>query len=268
MKSAVRLFSRRGPTGLRALNQYLGLWSRPDCLLCGASRQAGDGAGICGGCRHALPVMGSDSCPQCAAISRDGRLCGACLSNPPTFSAAVAAFHYAFPVAQVISQLKYGSRLALSAWLGDSLAEVARPRASGVDVVMPLPLSRERIAERGFNQSGLLAERVCRKLGLPMEIDALQRIRNTPPQASLDHEARIKNMRGAFRCDEQDGRFEGMTVALVDDVMTTGATMDSAARALRAVGVARVEAWVVTRTDHAHVPASASPSNDEDAARV
>jgi len=240
------------------LNRYFGHWLRPDCLLCGASPRTGEVAEVCDGCRHALPVMGADSCSQCAAVSHEGKLCGACLSNPPAFSAAVAAFHYAFPVAQVISQLKYGSRLALASWLGDSLAEVARKRASGVDVVMPLPLARERIAERGFNQSGLLAKRVCMKLGLSLELDAFQRIRNTPSQATLDHEARIKNMRGAFLCDAQGGRFEGMTVAVIDDVMTTGATLDSAAKALRAAGVARVEAWVVTRTDHAHVPARLS----------
>jgi predicted amidophosphoribosyltransferase len=146
-----------------------GLLSRPlqrsECLFCLAALQRDSPAGansagahVCAACAADLPRPAPHACLQCAAsINTPGR-CGACLADPPAFDAAVAACVYAFPVSPVISQLKYGSRLALAGWMADALAEAVTQRGRiDVDWLLPLPLSRERIAERGFNQAALIA---------------------------------------------------------------------------------------------------------------
>jgi ComF family protein len=223
-----------------------------DCILCLAPlRDRSDAGGhICAACTADMPLSEPYACTQCAASITSPGLCGSCLSDPPAFDAAVAACTYAFPVSQVISQFKYGSRLALAGWMAEALAGAVTRRNAGpgVDWILPLPLSRERILERGFNQAALIAAGVARRLSLPLHRDELLRVRNTTPQASLDHDARWRNVKGAFEV-AVDASIAGQRIALVDDVMTTGATMDAAARALRKAGATRVEAWVVARAD-------------------
>jgi ComF family protein len=212
--------------------------------------------------------MGRNVCPQFAAASPAGQRCGDCLAHRRSFDSAVAAFHYAFPVDQGIGRLKYGSRLALAPWLGHSLAEAVRQSGQeDVDFILPLLLSRERLAERGFNQSGLLAAELSQALGLTLQRKVLQRIRHTPAQAALDRKARVRNVRGAFSCTAD---LQGSRIAIIDDVMTTGATVDAAARTLKKAGAAEVKVWVVARADRTHLPSSAdtafadSTVNNED----
>jgi ComF family protein len=118
-----------------------------------------------------------------------------------------------------------------------------------------LPLARKRLAERGFNQSALLAELAAKELGIGYAPHGLLKVRDTPPQAGLDRAARLKNVRGAFDCGES---LAGLRIALVDDVMTTGATLSEAAKVLKKAGASFVSAWVVARADSAgaHVPAT------------
>jgi ComF family protein len=216
------------------------------CALCAG--RAGN-ALVCPACADALPRL-PPACPVCALPVAAANVCGACLAHPPPFAATVAPFLYAFPVDRLLQQFKYAGRLAFAEWAAEELAAAAiraigaRHRADVPAVVAAVPLAPARQRERGFNQAHEIAARVARRLGLPV-IDALERAAGGVPQAALRWSARAQNVRGAFAC-RRDVR--GVTVALVDDVMTTGATLAEAACALRCAGAARIESWVVART--------------------
>lgn len=221
-----------------------------DCALCGSLRgAAGSRCGsLCGACHEHLPRLGSDACPTCALPGTQGLQCGTCLSKPPPFDAAVAALRYGFPVPQMIAQLKYAARLPWADWAAQELSEavLACKAHERVDVLVAVPLARRRLAERGFNQAELLAEAIACRTGLSLRRGALKRTRETAPQVGQDREARMKNLRDVFQAP---AILAGKRVAVVDDVMTTGATLESIARALRKAGVVRVEAWVVARAE-------------------
>jgi len=210
-----------------------------DCLLCGT--ESGD-ALLCPGCTADLPHLPKETCPVCAELSPGGALCGACLSAPPQFDATVAAFRYGFPADRLVQALKYQRRLATADFFAQAM--LAGPRPAG-DMIVPLPLFRARLAERGFNQSVEIARRLARALELPLELDGCLRSRDTAPQASLPWKARRKNIRHAFECAID---LTGRSVIVVDDVMTTGATLDEFARTLKAHGAARVTNWIAVRT--------------------
>lgn len=209
-----------------------------DCLLCGAPSGA---ALLCGACEGELPRPGEEVCPVCAEVVPGGAVCGACLATPPHFDATVAAFHYRFPVDKLIQALKYQRRIATADFFSAAMLGGGRPVG---DLVVPLPLHPTRLAERGFNQSVEIARPLARVLGLPMEIDGCIRSRDTAPQASLPWKERRKNIRHAFECGVD---LSGKAVIVVDDVMTTGATLDEFARTLKAHGATWVCNWVVAR---------------------
>jgi ComF family protein len=203
------------------------------CFVCrGAAR-----ATLCTACDADLPRLAGPLCPRCALVSPAGAVCGRCLAEPPRYDATVAALAYAFPADVLVHALKFRGELALAPFLGSILRE----RTGQADCVVPVPLSAQRLRERGYNQ----AVEIARHLGGRLEIDAAVRERDAPPQAGLDREARRRNVRGAFRCTRS---FAGRSVAVVDDVMTTGATLDALAAALKDAGAIRVTNWVVCRT--------------------
>ncbi|MFZ5574933.1 MAG: double zinc ribbon domain-containing protein [Pseudomonadota bacterium] len=210
------------------------------CLLCGAATTTGP---LCPGCRADLPWHRAPACPQCAQPVPDGQPCGACLRHPPAFDRTAAALVYRFPADRMIPRLKYHGQLALAPALGDCLADVlaGAPRP---DRVVPMPLHPARLRERGFNHATEIARSVTRRLGLPLDLDSCRRIRDTPPQMGLGHDARRRNLRGAFACSAELG---GERVAVVDDVMTTGTSLDELAAALKRAGAAEVDCWVVAR---------------------
>ena len=186
-------------------------------------------------------------CPQCALPTPAGTPCGHCLAHPPPFARAVAAFAYAFPVDRLLQRLKYGGALPLAHWAGDALATavVAAGAHDGLpDVMVALPLAAARQRERGFNQAQEIAREVARVVRRPLE-PLLVRCRATAPQASLPWSARQGNVRGVFACPVA---VAGRRIAVVDDVMTTGATLAEAARTLLQRGAADVHVWVVART--------------------
>jgi ComF family protein len=211
------------------------------CLLCGA--EASDRA-LCAGCLADLPWHSQPQCPQCATPTPGGLVCGACLKRPPAFDHTVAALAYTFPLDRLIPRLKYNGRLAIAPLLGDSLAQTVahHPRP---DRLIAMPLHATRIRERGFNHATEIARAVAKPLGLPLDTTSCQRIRDTPPQMGLKHDARRRNVRGAFTCT---GHVEGQHIALVDDVMTTGTSLDELAATLKRAGAREVTCWVVART--------------------
>jgi ComF family protein len=216
------------------------------CALCVAD--AGCGL-LCNACADALPPL-HEACPVYALPAASATPCGACLAHPPPFAATIAAFAYAFPVDRLLQELKYGGRLALADWAGNALAATVehalavRPSEQRPHCIVALPLGRDRQRERGFNQAREIAARVAAHLRLPT-MRLLERVSATRPQAELSWARRAANVRGAFVAATGA---RDLRVAVVDDVMTTGATLAEAARALLAAGAQRVECWVVART--------------------
>jgi len=231
-----------GRDGTRALRVALAFALPQRCALC--MRMCGD-ACLCDLCADAI-APAAPACPRCALPSPAGAVCGRCLAHPPAFDAALAAGLYAFPLDRLVMRLKYAADLPLAAALGALLARAAAAAGAPgrVDALVPMPLAAARQRARGCNQAREIAKALARASGLPLA-RGLLRIKAGAPQAALPWRERVRNVRGAFAASRA---FDGMRVALVDDVMTTGATASAAAAALRRAGAAHVEAWVVART--------------------
>ena len=210
-----------------------------NCVLCGARIRTQN---LCAACREHLPYLRQPCCRMCALPIPDGELCGACMSDPPAFDVARAAFSYSFPVDALIQALKYQGNLAVASILAEELL----PKADvELDYLIPVPLSVERLRERGFNQALEIAKILSQKSGVSLLANACNRILDSPPQAGLPWKERAKNIRGAFVCKVE---LRGKKVALLDDVMTTGATLNELAKAVRKKGAIEISAWVVART--------------------
>jgi ComF family protein len=198
----------------------------------------------CDACRDELPGRLVPRCPVCAEEIPGAQVCGRCLRHPPAFSHVLAAASYAFPLDAVIQRLKYGRDLSLARPLAQLLIERVRQEAPP-DLVVGMPLSARRIRERGFNQASEIARRVAAAIDARFEPDVVERVRDAAPQASLPLEQRASNIRGAFGVR---GSLTGHTVAVVDDVLTTGASLNELAISLRAAGATAVVGWVLART--------------------
>jgi ComF family protein len=198
---------------------------------------------------RALPRIGC-ACTRCALPVSGPAVCGACLKHPPPFSATVAALAYAFPVDRLLQRIKYEGRLALAEWAGTALALAVdgalalRSPDDRPDRIVALPLSAARQRERGFNQAREIAVRVSRASAIALDAP-LERMGEGLPQAALPWVQRRVNVKDAFAVR---GEVTGARIALVDDVMTTGATLAEASRALLRAGAVCVECWVVART--------------------
>jgi ComF family protein len=212
-----------------------------DCLLCGGGCHAGL---LCRACRLELPAPGTGRCPRCASASGSGGECGSCLGDPPAFAATHAAFDYAFPVDRLLQRFKFQGDLALAGLFAEALGKrvAAAPRP---DLVVAAPLAPRRLRTRGFNQAVEIGRRTASRLALRFEAAACVKLVDTAAQTDLEGAERRRNLRGAFAV-RSDVR--GLHVAVVDDVMTTGTTLDEIARALLAAGAGRVDAWAVART--------------------
>jgi ComF family protein len=210
-----------------------------DCAVCAAPT---DGGLICAACAPLLTNL-APHCPRCALPSPAGRLCGACIWQPPHFDRTVAATSYAFPLDRLMLDYKYHATLAYAALFADMLCS-AVGSAGEVDLLIPMPLHYDKLRARGFNQAHELARRIAPRLGVRVDAFAATRIKPTTVQADLPVEARAKNVRNAFSAS---AAVMGRHVAIVDDVMTTGATLDELARTLKAHGAIRVENWIVAR---------------------
>jgi len=195
---------------------------------------------LCEACAAGLPQPPA-SCPVCALPSPEASVCGACLLRPPSFDATFAVWPYEFPIDRLVQSLKYRGNLPVARLFGSALARRVAERT--VDMVAPMPLARGRLAARGFNQSVEIARAtVARTVLIAGEIE---RVRDTKSQTDLPFVERARNVRGAFACGRA---LRGARVAVVDDVMTSGATLAELAGTLKLAGAAWVENWVIART--------------------
>lgn len=211
------------------------------CALCGAGTS---NRLLCAGCDADLSHHQAPACPICALPALGSQVCGACLQHPPAFDRTLAAFSYRFPVDRLLHAFKYSGNLALVEILAKPLARLAASHPKP-DLLMPMPLHPGRLKERGFNQSLEIARPISRWLDIPLAADACRRTRDTPPQAGLKWKERRRNVRGAFACDLD---LCGRKIAVLDDVMTTGATLNEISRVLKGRGASEVSVWVVART--------------------
>ena len=205
---------------------------------------------VCGEClqRFASAVP---RCLRCAIQVPEGvTQCGECVVHPPPFERSVTAVDYAYPWDALITRFKFHGALDLAPALAQSLADaVARSPAPHRPLLVPVPLSNARLRERGYNQAWELARRLARLLQCPTDARLLLRVRDTPHQIAFPPEQRAGNVRAAFAVEPRRAAgLRGRTVALVDDVMTTGATAAEAARVLLQAGAAQVHIWSVART--------------------
>jgi ComF family protein len=212
------------------------------CFLCGARVI---GQMLCAGCAADLPALSGGCCPQCALPTPKGEICGACLNHPPAYDRTLAAFAYDFPLDVLVQQCKYAQVTALTEFFAEQMARRIGKTDPGIDYLLPMPLHPERLAQRGFNQAAEIARRLSPRLGIPWLPDACRRLRNTPSQAGLDLKTRQRNLRGAFACVID---LRGKRVALIDDVMTSGSSLDELARTARKAGATEIHAWVLART--------------------
>jgi ComF family protein len=228
---------------LRRLGIRLQHWLLPlRCLLCGAP--GAQGIDLCAACINELPRNRS-CCARCALpLALPTAMCGACQRRPPPWDAAWAPFRYAWPLDRLEARYKFGRELAA----GRALATLWRAAPRPLELpqcLLPVPLHRHRLRQRGYNQSLELATVLARAFDLPLQTEALCRERDTAAQTELDALARRRNVRGAFVL-KPDLALPAH-VAILDDVMTTGATLAECARVLKRGGVERVDVWALAR---------------------
>ncbi len=212
------------------------------CVLCGLFSGCEN---LCPPCAAELPYNNC-ACAQCGLPlpAQPDKVCGACLKKPPPWDETVAGLKYQFPVDQLVCRFKYNRNLACGQTLGGVLLEAIhnkggpRPQA-----IVPVPLHRSRLFSRTFNQALMLALQLSRPLEIPVHHALLIRTRRTKAQSGLDSSQRRKNVRGAFACHRHGLKH----VAIVDDVMTTGRTLEECTRSLKRAGAESVTAWVAAR---------------------
>lgn len=230
-----------GMSPLKFVNRIL---LPPVCLICGQRGRVG--LDCCAGCEGDLPAVDA-ACRQCGLpLPEPVDLCGRCIRRPPAFAVTWPAFEYSGAVEALVHRFKFRHDLAAGRVLaGLTARRLARLGAPRPQALVPVPLHWRRRLWRGFNQSEMLARDLSRCLGQIPVADLLIRSRATPAQLALPAARRGGNVRGAFTARRRGFRIRH--VALIDDVMTTGATLDACARALRKSGVTHIDIWIVAR---------------------
>ena len=221
----------------RGLAALLDLLYPPHCVACGAG-----GAWLCGACIQSIPYVGAVVCGHCGcALARPG-LCGRCQSGTSCLAAVRSVAYHRSPLREAVHALKYEGLRKLAEPLADLLAAGWPYFAATIDVIVPVPLHVARLRQRGYNQALLLAKELGNRLGLPLETTCLKRSVDTRSQVGLSPAERWENVRDAFDCAADALR--GVSVLLIDDVYTTGATLEACAWALLQAGVGEV--WALT----------------------
>ncbi|KOR11352.1 amidophosphoribosyltransferase [Stutzerimonas stutzeri] len=218
------------------------------CLLCD---ERCEGQPLCSPCEADLPWL-DGRCTVCAVpLPSRGLVCGECLKRPPSYDHVEVPWRFAFPVDALITRFKHQARWPYGRLLGERLAHhLEHAFADGLprpDLLLPVPLARRRLRQRGFNQAQMLADWLSRPLGIATDARVLERVLDTPAQQQLDAATRRRNLRQAFAIATA-ADVKGRHLALVDDVLTTGATAEALARLLKRAGAERVDVYCLART--------------------
>ena len=218
-----------------------------NCLICGAKLNRD--SSFCAACAAELPLLGNHCC-WCAEPLPDGNYwCGNCLQHSAKPVKLYVPYRYAFPISELILQLKFAAKLDYARDLAELLVHFLKIKYRDdhyPELLLPIPLSKRRMTARGYNQAGEIARFVDKSLRIAVNWDDLVRIHDTVAQTTLDHKERAQNLRGAFAwCGE---RLLGSHLALIDDVITTGSTVHEAAKTLMQAGAARVDIWCCAKT--------------------
>lgn len=234
------------------LNNTLFKLVTSSCQLCG-SLDVHSGLELCPACHDALPWL-PPACPRCAtplAAAQAGTtsLCGQCLQNPPAFDNTTALFHYESPLDHLVQGLKFHGQLNHARLLGTLMARHLAPWSNRLDAIIPVPLHPRRLRERGFNQALELARPVSAQLNIAIDTRHCQRSRHTDGQADLPLARRHSNVKNAFSVSTE---LKWQHVAIIDDVMTSGQTVNALARALKQAGVETVSVWSCCRATLQH----------------
>jgi ComF family protein len=204
---------------------------------------------LCDRCHLAFPFVTRAVCPLCASPLGEeevSHLCGQCLVEPPPYQGLTVVGFYEGILHKLVERMKYHHEERVAEELGVWLAERLAKKGVEADRVVPIPLHPRRLRERGFNQSVVIARQISRRLGIPLELSQLRKIRETQPQTGLKAVERRDNVRGVFDLKEK-GRLKKKRVLLIDDVLTTGATVRSCVSVLKKAGVDHVEIAVLAR---------------------
>lgn len=218
------------------------------CLLCGSSHQVHED--LCAACLANLPRL-AHSCYRCArSLPKIAplSLCGQCLQDPPSFDRTYALFAYEFPINHWLISFKFQQKLWCGRILGILLGQYLRTVYHNQPLptrIIPVPLHPQRLKTRGYNQAVELAKSLAKQLKIPLDYDSCTRIRATATQTLLPADQRTSNVAKAFRCHSS---LHGQHVAVVDDVMTTGATVNALCKTLRQQGVRQIDVWCCART--------------------
>ena len=228
---------------------YICLKNVQSCLLCDEPAEAE--MPICVACEAEMPWLG-EHCQTCALpLPTAGLTCDGCLLEPPAYEQVAVPWRYDFPVDSLITRFKHNAKWPFGHLLADVLSQYLQHRFDEdlprPDALLPVPLAAKRLRQRGFNQAAMLARWLSRQLDLPCEENVVHRIQDTSAQQDLDAKARKRNLRNAFALTT-DAHVKGRHLALVDDVLTTGATAQALARLLMNAGAARVDVYCLART--------------------
>ncbi len=211
------------------------------CVGCGK-----EGDFICSSCRRSLPRIMPPLCPRCGKPQLSGILCPGCVSWRAEIDGIRSPFRFDGVMRQAIHQLKYKNLRALAVTLAGFLHDYLVTNPMPGEVLVPAPLHQKRLRERGYNQSRLLAQELGKLINLPVVDDCLVRQKHTPPQTRASTvDERRGNVADAFAC--RDRRLQDKRVLLIDDVSTSGATLDACAAALKAAGASSVWGLVLAR---------------------
>jgi len=222
----------------------LGFLYPPHCVLCG--ERGSRGQDLCAACFAELP-WNRHPCPRCAAPlppDADTPLCGECIKQLPAWDEARSPLAYAYPVDKLVQRFKFEGDLSTGRLLGELLADYLAAGSEKPDCIVPVPLHPSRLKERGFNQAVELARPLSKRLKIKVRLDLCERMRATQVQSKLDAAERRKNLRDAFAVTDS---VDGLHIALLDDVVTTGTTMQVLTQTLKDAGARRVTVWSVCR---------------------